>query len=134
MPYNILDENNQVVGTVLKPNHRLVLKPGQRLEYVDQQPSAAEIRQAAVQAVQNRLDSVARERNYDSMLSLATYANSEVPRFRQEALLGIQWRDNCWTALYALEASIERGEIIRPQTAQEAITQALEVLPHLEWP
>lgn len=80
-------------------------------------------------AVQQRLDEVARSRNYDNMLSLASYANSTNPKFKAEALAGIAWRDECWGLFYAKLATVGAGEETLP-----SVEEALALLPAMEWP
>ena len=60
---------------------------------------AATARQAAVAAVQSRLDSMAQAWGYDSMLSLCTYATSKIPRFAAEGKIGANFRDDTWAVV-----------------------------------
>ena len=82
-----------------------------------------------VAAVQSHLDETARTRNYDNMLSLASYANSMDPQFAAEAAAGIAWRDACWRYCYQALAEVEAGQRTMP-TAGEAIAE----LPQMVWP
>ncbi|PUE08988.1 hypothetical protein B9Z51_08625 [Limnohabitans sp. T6-5] len=59
--------------------------------------------------VQSRLDQVAQERGYDSMLSLCSYATSTVPRFAAEGQYGVDLRDQTWAALVQIYAAVASG-------------------------
>ena len=83
---------------------------------------------AVTQAVQQRLDDFARTRNYDGILSAATYATSAVPKFASEGQYAVQARDAIWAACYAIMAEVQQGQ--RPMPT---IEQVLAELPVLEW-
>ncbi|WOI45838.1 hypothetical protein [Acidovorax sp. BLS4] len=85
---------------------------------------------AATARAQARLDGWARSRNYDGILSLATYANSAVPRFAAEAARGIELRDATWAKLYEVLTAVQAGE--RPMPSTWAALE--EELPPLAWP
>lgn len=82
------------------------------------------------QSVQKRLDDFAKTRNYDGILSAATYATSTVPKFQAEGQYAAEARDATWAALYAMMEAVEAGQ--RPMPANYAEVEA--VLPALEWP
>lgn len=79
-------------------------------------------------AVQNLLDSKAKEKLYDNGFAIASYATSTVEKFRNEASSFIAWRDACWTKCYEILALFQNGEIPMP-TVEEVMLQ----LPTLEW-
>lgn len=79
-------------------------------------------------AVQSLLDSKAQEKLYDDGFAIASYANSTIESFRNEALLFIAWRDACWAKCYEILALYQSGQIERPDT-----TYVLERLPVLSW-
>lgn len=84
---------------------------------------------AVQQAVQQRLDDFARTRNYDGILSAATYATSSVQKFAAEGQYAVQARDASWAACYQVMADVQFGR--RPMPSVE---QVLAELPVLEWP
>lgn len=79
--------------------------------------------------IQRRLDEIAAERGYDSILSLCTYATSSVPKFQIEGQYGVELRDQCWTTGYAVLAEIAAGDRDWP-TDEEA----LAMMPEMAWP
>jgi hypothetical protein len=80
-------------------------------------------------AVQNRLDSFAQTRNYNSMLSCCTYATSTNQKFQQEAQYCVQARDAHWGVCYVVLEQFEAGERPIP-----TVTELLSLMPTLEWP
>ncbi|MWK55811.1 hypothetical protein GO594_07480 [Pseudomonas otitidis] len=80
-------------------------------------------------AVQGYMDVVSQQRNYDSILSLCTYATSTVPRFQAEGQAGVVWRDACWQLGYDLIARVRAGEANIPTEAE-----LLAMLPPMQWP
>lgn len=80
-------------------------------------------------AVQGYMDSVAQQRNYDSILSLSTYATGTIPRFQAEGQAGIVWRDACWQLGYELIARVRAGAAPIPTEAE-----LLAMLPPMQWP
>jgi hypothetical protein len=88
------------------------------------------VEQAIVDSVQARLDTFARTRNYDGILSACTYASSMVPKFKAEGLYCVGSRDNTWAALYNGLAEVQAGT--RPMPSSYADIEPL--LPELAWP
>lgn len=76
------------------------------------------------QAVQGHLDSKAKEKGYDNLLSASSYAYSDNPVFQAEAQACITWRDQVWTSCF---------EAFKAETLP-AVDALLESLPTLEWP
>lgn len=83
-----------------------------------------------VQATQDRLDAFARTRNYDSILSLCTYATSPTPKFAVEGQYGVEARDATWAKLYEMLAEIQAGTRPMPRGFADVEPD----LPSLIWP
>jgi hypothetical protein len=81
---------------------------------------------AAMQAV---LDTTARARNYDGILSACTYATSTVDKFRAEGQACVEWRDKVWAFGYDLLAQVDAG-----QTPPPALADLAAILPQMVWP
>lgn len=81
------------------------------------------------EAVQQHLDTFARTRNYDGILSAATYATSSVPKFKAEGQYAVEARDNTWATAYQILAEVEAGT--RPMPTLDEVIAAL---PALVWP
>ena len=79
--------------------------------------------------VQKHLDDFARTRNYDGILSAATYATSAVPKFKAEGQHAVEARDAAWAKCYEILAAVEGGARPMP-TLEELIAK----LPVLTWP
>lgn len=97
---------------------------------VDAEKRLAEFQSQVVQRVQQRLDDFAKTRNYDSILSAATYATSSIARFRLEGQYAVDARDNTWATLYSIMEQALAGQIAMP-TSYEQIDS---LLPELVWP
>lgn len=91
---------------------------------------AKDLEQNVVEAVQNRLDTFARTRNYDGILSACTYVTSTVPKFQQEAQYCVEARDSTWATLYQVMAAIQSGNRPMPTGYEEIEPE----LPVLQWP
>jgi hypothetical protein len=91
---------------------------------------ASNFQEAVVIAVQERLDSFAQTRNYDSILSACTYATSMVPKFKAEGQYCVDARDAAWSGLYTLLANVQAGTTPMPAS----VADVLATLPVLTWP
>ncbi len=92
-------------------------------------PTPAQIVAALTADMQAHLDTSARTRNYDGILSLCSYASSAHPIFGAEGLAGVAWRDAVWAACYAIMADVQAGTRAVPTTAA-----LLAELPPMAWP
>ncbi len=96
----------------------------------NQQAAAIALQASIVSATQQRLDEFAKTRNYDGILSAATYATSTVPKFQQEGQYAVNARDNTWATLYTILGEVQQGT--RPVPSGFADIEPL--LPALVWP
>jgi hypothetical protein len=111
--------------------YTVAVAPKSAEELAAEQAAAVQALQAGiVAAVQARLDDFARTRNYDGILSAATYAASTVPKFAAEGQYAVTARDQTWATLYAILAEVQAGT--RPVPTGYADIEA--DLPVLEWP
>lgn len=79
--------------------------------------------------VQAWLDAGARERGYDSILSMVSYRDSMVPKFRDEANEALRWRDAVWQYCNDLLAKVMAGQ--HPAVDAEMLKG---LLPTPQWP
>lgn len=108
-----------------------VVVPWSAEEIAQAQADAAALLQSEiVAATQQRLDDFARTRNYDGILSAATYATSTVPKFQAEGQYAVEARDATWGTLYQILADVEAGT--RP--APKGYADIEPELPALAWP
>ena len=92
------------------------------------EPTDEEVKNAVVLAVQELLDSVAHSRGYDNGFACASYYNSSVSTFRNEAHAYVEWRDKVWQTCYALLDSYLAGDIPRP-----TVEDVMSKLPVISW-
>ena len=92
-------------------------------------PTPEEQRQMFTDAIQAHLDRFAQTRNYDGIMSAATYATSTVPKFRAEGQYAVQARDLTWAKGYEIMDEVMSGQRPMP-TLEEVIAE----LPELKWP
>jgi hypothetical protein len=80
-------------------------------------------------AVQAHLDAVAKIKNYDGILSCASYAASTNTTFAAEAAQAIAWRDAVWSYCYAQLAAVQAGTRTMPADSTSLIAE----LPAAPW-
>jgi hypothetical protein len=80
-------------------------------------------------AIQNLVDSTARERQFRDGVTLASYSGSTIPRWASEAMAFVAWRDNVWRYSYGELAKVQAGQ--RPQPTVE---QFLKEIAPIAWP
>ena len=100
-------------------------------EYVEPivpEPTQEEIKESFISVIQNLLDSKAKERNYDNIVSACSYAG--YPNiFRAEGEAYGTWRALCWQTGYQILADVEIGTRAMP-TVEEVLVEMPElVLP-----
>lgn len=92
-------------------------------------PTEAEIQKRLTDGVQNWMDNIVQERNYDSVHTcVGTYLYSPIDKFRIEAEHVKDWVSYVWDKCYAMLAQVKNGEREIP-TLEEVINE----LPRLEW-
>ena len=96
----------------------------------NQAAAAQALQQSIVDATQQRLDSFARTRNYDGILSACTYATSNVPKFAAEGQVAVNLRDATWATLYQILEEVQTGQRETPT----GFSDIEPLLPPLEWP
>jgi hypothetical protein len=92
-------------------------------------PTTEQIIAEYTAAVQQRIDAFARTRNYDGILSAATYATSTVLTFAAEGQYAVAARDTTWAKCYEILAAVESGARPLPTLAE-----LFAELPALVWP
>lgn len=135
----VLGHYDELIGDVGDGEEFFLNCPDDATHIIDGQPvtiipepvplTLEEITAAIVTAVQRHLDTTARSRNYDGILSLCSYATSTDPVFAAEGAAGIAWRDACWRYCYQALAEVQAGQRPMP-TPEEAIAE----LPVMVWP
>jgi len=95
-----------------------------------QPPTPEQTIRTFTDAIQFRLDSFARTRSYDGILSAATYATSTVPKFAAEGQYAVQARDATWYEAYRILAEVQMGTRPMPTKPEDIFPE----LPALVWP
>ncbi len=80
-------------------------------------------------AINAHFDVIARQRQYNSLLTIDTYKGSNVPQWAAEHAAYFAWRDQCWLIAYQIQADVAAG--LRPVPTPE---QVISELPILVWP
>lgn len=83
-----------------------------------------------INCVQSRLDTFARSRNYDNILSACTYTTSKIPKFSAEGQCCVRARDDTWMKLFDILDQIDKGDRPLPESYADIESE----LPVLEWP
>jgi hypothetical protein len=84
----------------------------------------------AIKKTNERLDSFAKTRDYDTILSACSYAGSTVQKFQIEGQYAILARDLTWSSLYQILADIENNSRSRVESFEDIEIE----LPVLNWP
>lgn len=94
----------------------------------DQQAKVQKIQSEIIAATQNRLDTFAKTRNYDGILSACTYATSSIPKFAAEGQDAVNARDTTWAALYTILAEVQSGTRPMPTEFNEIESELPETI------
>ena len=92
-------------------------------------PTLPELQAKFTAAIQEYMDAFFRERNYDGVMSAATYAASQNPKFAAEGQYAVQVRDLVWAKGYEIMDAVLSGERGIP-----TVEDVLAELPPLAWP
>lgn len=112
-------------GQVLERSYTAIPKTAEELE-ADKQALISGV----MEQTQQRLDTFAKTRNYDGILSACTYATSTVPKFKAEGQYCVEARDATWAKLYQIMAEVEAGTRPMPSGFDDVAVE----LPMLVWP
>lgn len=80
-------------------------------------------------AIQNLVDSTAREKQFRDGVTLASYTASTKPKWAAEAQAFVAWRDNVWFYAYGELAKVQAG-----QRQQPTVDQFLDEIAPIAWP
>ncbi|OOO22689.1 hypothetical protein [Agrobacterium pusense] len=80
-------------------------------------------------AIQNVVDSTAREKQFRDGVTLASYTSSTKPNWASEAQAFVAWRDNVWSYAYGELAKVQAG-----QREQPTVEQFLTEITPIAWP
>lgn len=101
-----------------------------------------EAQESLTAIIQSYLDRRARARNYDSIISLCSYATSTDPMFSAEGNIGVAFRDACWRKGYEIMQAVVDGTW-RERTPEEIAAgffpvpteeELLAALPEIVYP
>lgn len=96
---------------------------------IDIQLKNSQLQETVVNSTQNRLDTFARTKNYDGIMSACTYVTDPSLIFSAEGQRAVELRSATWSKLYEILAEVQAG--IRPVP-----TSFLDIepeLPTLSW-
>ncbi|WP_448731190.1 hypothetical protein [Agrobacterium sp. 22-211-1] len=80
-------------------------------------------------AIQNFVDSTARERQFRDGVTLASYTASTKPNWAAEAQAFVAWRDDVWSYAYDELARVQAG-----QRQQPTVEEFLSEITPISWP
>lgn len=80
-------------------------------------------------AIQQMVDDTAVSKQFNDGVTLASYANSTIPAWADQASAFVAWRDQVWQYAYSELARVQAGQ--RPQPS---VDDFLAELPVITWP
>ena len=120
---------------VLRELHMASSETGEEGDFPDLYISAvdpavvAHVLEMVNKRVSDKLSDFAKTRDYDSIVSLASYATSTIPKFAAEGQRGVALRDASLAALYQYQMQMVEGTRFVPKSAAEIDSN----LPALTW-
>ncbi|WCK77550.1 hypothetical protein [Agrobacterium fabrum] len=121
MPY-VERNNGVIVGIYAMPQEGYA---EEWVEGADLVPSIADYENA----IQNLVDSTAREKQFRDGVTLASYTASTKPKWAAEAQAFVAWRDNVWFYAYGELDKVQDG-----QRQQPTVEQFLGEIAPIAWP
>lgn len=106
----VLDDRYQVLGTVYPYSalgEHTIVDYVETIDPAELEAKQIELQREIIGKTQERLDSFAQARGYDSILSACTYVASQVPRFASDGLIAVRLRDATWAKLYEILGEVE---------------------------
>lgn len=91
-------------------------------------PTQKELLEEYIVAIEQLLDSTAVSRQYDSAISIISYAGSGVLPWKEEANVFIAWRDSVYQSAIKILDEVKKG------LPAPTIQQMLDVFPKIAWP
>lgn len=123
--YKLLEESPEFIDNIWQQRWTLVeLTAAERAQRLES------LKSDIVDQVQHRLDSFARTRNYDGIMSACTYATDLVEKFRAEGQYCVQARGATWSKIYSILNDVDAGNRPIPAGYEEIESE----LPELVWP
>lgn len=87
-----------------------------------------QLKEQYTNALQDTIDRKVQEKNYRDGYACASYKDSIVESWAQEATDFIAWRDACWQYAIDIQSQVEQGQI-QPPSIEDFINNA----PQLIW-
>ncbi|MDH6294691.1 hypothetical protein [Agrobacterium fabrum] len=116
-----VEVGSDVFGGFVRQENGVFLQPDQ--------PAATPVITDYENAIQNLVDSTAREKQFRDGVTLASYTASTKPKWAAEAQAFVAWRDNAWFYAYGELAKVQGGQ--RPQPT---VDQFLGEIARIAWP
>jgi len=126
------DEMTQRIVTASAPTFVsgawILSKTVEPLSKKEREAKAKALMDSYSEAVQNLLDSTAKEKGYDNIISMTSYANSGNAKWANEAAVAITWRDACWN-----ESLVQMGNFLATGN-KPSMEDFLAAMPTPVWP
>lgn len=128
----ILDDCYRVLGAVYPYSalgEHAIVDYIETIDPAELEAKQIELQREIVGKTQERLNSFAQARGYDSILSACTYVTSQIPKFSHEGQMAVQSRDATWAKLYQILAEVEAQQRPVPTCFEDVEAN----LPALNW-